>query len=651
MDRENLGAAERLIQALLAYSDHMYHNRPGIVTPAPGSVTGVLWQPAVCKVDTVNDVATTNVYRLDKRGGGAVAAAPKGKGKGKKGPKTVTIKTLVGGYNLDGTVRGPDGRKLAEFRYPGIFPEVAVWAYQQVAEVWKLDNEFAARWASYAFGDKQTSRDLKAVLAAFMLCQSRKGEPVFENGKIVFHDEDYRDVGEAMALLPNGFDLKLLLRLREVLELEGVAKINRELGFGRSARERPLGRWPKVAAKWLRFREQNPKVLDGLIKAGFQRSVRKLVKGIGYKPAGPDFYKKLRWNQAQASDGRRALAIGEKVDAAETWAGLSEAEICERIVKDKPSFKRIVGMLQDGLTRAVVMAAIESGSLSDKDLIIFAPTLEELGLHKVQEVQDRLAKALRNAEDQRAANIARNVQSKEVKEALQAGADNAVKAAVAEVVKGIRVYFMIDISQSMQGAIEEAKRHIEKFLGGFPQDQLHICVFNTSGREITLKHASAAGVSQAFRGITAGGGTDYGAGIRALQGHKPKADEDVLFIFVGDEGHNGAGGGHGGSDFVKSVQDSGLNPMAIGLVPVVSPQYGRANCVRETAAKVGIPCFEIGAATFEDPYAIPRTLRALVAATPVGRTAAVAPVRVTLVDTIMKTPLLKKPVWADAVMA
>jgi hypothetical protein len=49
-----------------------------------------------------------------------------------------------------------------------------------------------------------------------------------------------------------------------------------------------------------------------------------------------------------------------------------------------------------------------------------------------------------------------------------------------------------------------------------------------------------------------------------------------------------------------------------------------------------------------DPYVIPRTIRNLVAATPVGQyhgVQRVAP-RVTLVDRIMKTDLLHKPVWA-----
>jgi hypothetical protein len=52
--------------------------------------------------------------------------------------------------------------------------------------------------------------------------------------------------------------------------------------------------------------------------------------------------------------------------------------------------------------------------------------------------------------------------------------------------------------------------------------------------------------------------------------------------------------------------------------------------------------------TFSDVYAIPRTIRNLIAATPVNREAAGRTVqrRVSLAELILKTDLLEKPVWA-----
>lgn len=617
MNNENLGPAEKIIQTILAYSDHMVHNRPGMVTADAGATVGVKWQPVTHKLEEGKKI----VYRLDKAG--------------KK-----TVKVKIGHLWEDNTVRSEARMKLADYRPAGLFPEVVTWMYKQVAEVWKLDNEFAAHWASYAF--KQEHRDLKVVLAAFMLVQSRKGDPVMDAGKLAFHDDDFRDVGEAMMLLYNkdsktDLNPKLLLRIHDVLSLPGVAAINRELGFGKSARKSFFGRWEKVVEKWLQYREQNPKLLDGLVKAGFRSTVMDLARRIGYKPETPKFFEALRWKQAQSEDGRRSIAIGTEVKAAETWTGLNEMAICEKIVKEKPGWKRIVGLLpkEVGVTRAIVAAAIESGSFSDKDLIIATPTLEDLGLLQVQDVRERWERAVKNAEDMRAANIASRVKNKGTQEKLIEAADNALKKAVEEVTKGLRVYVLVDISGSMTTALATAKTYLAKFLQAFPPEKLHVAVFNTTGREIKIQHASAAGVENAFRGVQAGGGTDYGAGVRALSHYKLQPDEDGLFIFVGDEGQHGT--------FEHSIRQWGHKPLAFGLIRVPGENF---RVVLNTATAMGVPCFEINERTFADPYAIPRTIRALVAATPVGQAAVAAVPRVTLAETILKTDILRKPAWA-----
>ena len=626
MNAENLGPAERTIQALLAYTDHAVHNRPGAVFADARNVTGVRWEPVTHKEENGQKV----VYKLQK-----------------VGKKTQRVR--LGVLRVDGKIV-ENGTVIAEYRKPGLFPEVVRYIYTQIAEVWKLDNEFAARWASYQF--QQEHRDLKAILAAFMLVQSRKGDPVLDAGKVAFHDEDFRDVGEAIMLLYDkqrkGLDPKMILRVHDILALPEVAKINRDLGFGRSQRNAFLGRWPKAVEKWLRYREENPKLLEGLVKAGFRTTVMDLCRRVGFKPESPKFFELLRWKQAQSEDGRRTLAIGQTVAAAESWSGLTETQICEKIVKEKPNWKRVVGLLPSnvGVTRAVVAAAIEAGSVSNKDLIILTPTLEELGLLQVQDVRERWEKAVKEADDMRAANIAQRVKSKETQEKLAEAADNAVKKAVEEVTKDLEVYFMVDISGSMQGAIEAAKGYIAKFLQAFPPDRVHVSVFSTTGREIRIPHASAAGVENAFRGITASGGTDYGAGIRALQHYKPQNGRDALFFFVGDEE---------AQPFDNAVRSSGLNPVAFGFVKTVATtgaagwraQQYETTAVRDTANRLGIPCLMVEEATFADPYAIPRTLRTLIASTPVtAPTVAAAPKRLTLAEMILKTELLRKPSWA-----
>jgi hypothetical protein len=230
-DANTLGPAEHIIQAILSHSDHMVHNRPGIVVEDARSTVGVRWDPVTHRVEDDKKV----VYKLVKQGS-----------------KSTRVK--LGDLLEDNRVQ--NGRFIGHYRPAGLFPEVATWLYSQVAEVWKLDNEFAARWASFAFGEEH--RDLKVVLAAFMLVQSRKGDPVIEGGETLFADDDFRNVGEAMMLIrKEKMDLnpKLLLRIHDLLSLEPIAQMNRNLGFGRSTRRPFLGRWPKAVEKWLRYRQ------------------------------------------------------------------------------------------------------------------------------------------------------------------------------------------------------------------------------------------------------------------------------------------------------------------------------------------------------------------------------------------------------------
>jgi hypothetical protein len=625
MNKENLGPAETIISALTSYSDHLVHNRPGIVEPDPSTVTGVRWSPVTHVVRDGKKV----VIKLSKVG--------------KK-----EVRTEIGSMDADGlTVRDASGRSVGRYMAPGVFPEVAVWMYKQVARVWELDNEFAACWASYAHSN-ENSRDIRTVLCAFMLCQSRKGDPVKDGDKVAFYDEDYRDVGEAMMLLdPRDKKIpvpKLMLRVREVLCVPGVAAINRDLGFGASTRKPFLGRWTRMVERWLSHLDSNPKILERLLNQGYRTTIMSLSQQVGFKPEGGRFFDLMRWRQSQSKDGRRGIAIGAAVREADSasWVGLSEAEVCERIMRERPGYKRLVSLLprEVGLTPAVVSAAVEAGCVSDKDLIILTPTLEELGLLKDGDVKARWERAMRAAEDTRAANVARNVKSKEAREKLVEAADDAAKKVVAKSAKNIRTYFFVDSSGSMDGAIDAARDLVAKFIQAFPPESVHVAHFNSIGREVKIPHASTAGVMKAFEGLRASGGTSHAAGVGVLQKYRPKDDEDVLFIWIGDEADSNV------SDFSQAVRVSGLRPNAFGLVKVIGRMGDNGSAVRSTAASLGIPCFPVSAQIFSDAYATDR-IRDLIASTPVGVTVATAaPRRTSLVETISQTKLIRKPTWA-----
>lgn len=665
---EALGAAESVVQSFISHVDHCWHNRPGVVVPDPSSKVGVRWDFATYRRKCADhpDVAVRPEKADGKLTGRLLCSTCQADvrtadlkvvyRKTKAGKKNV--ETKVGVLQADGSVV-EGGRAVGRWQPAGLFQEAARWLYGQVAAVWELDNELAARWASFAFSEE--NKDKAVIMAAFMLVQSRKGDPVLEDGKMAFRDEDYREVGEAMILASAGkkgkgeISPRMLLRIREVLSDQEIAAVNRRLGFGRSARKAFLGRWPSAVEKWLSFREENPRVLEGLVKSGQRQTVIELCGHVGYRPQSESFFRTLQVRQKQAPDGRRTVAIGADIGPGQGWAGMTEEQVCEAIVRERPSFKRAFGMVprEVGVTRAVVMACIESGGVSDKELLILAPTLEELGLSSVQEVKDRLARAAASADDRRAANVAARVKSQGLKDVLNEAADNAVKAAVAEVVKGVTVYFLVDKSSSMEDAIARAKEYLKQIVPAFPEESVHTATFNTTGQEIQVKHRSAAGVENAFRGVSANGGTDYRSGIDALVrlGRRPAPGNDVVFVFVGDEGHFAQYGNRGNfdsPDFADFVRACGLNPVAFGLIPVTTEKFGRGNAVRKTANILGIPCFEIDESTFSDVHAVPRTLRALISSTPVSRHSSASSVarRESLIEKIMGTDLLRRPAWA-----
>jgi hypothetical protein len=79
---------------------------------------------------------------------------------------------------------------------PGLFVPAAEALYSKLIEIYSLNVDLMAHFASYAL--KETDwRDLKVAAAALMLVQQRSGQPVFDeadkSGKksVGFYDDDY----------------------------------------------------------------------------------------------------------------------------------------------------------------------------------------------------------------------------------------------------------------------------------------------------------------------------------------------------------------------------------------------------------------------------------------------------------------------------
>src|SRR6266436_2221826 len=391
---ESLGPAEKLVQLIINFPDHLWHNRPGVVRDGK-------WKAATRKE--------------------------------------------IEEHKKNGRVRN------GQFREPGPNVEAIEQVYSTLAETWQANNELAARLASYIM--KETDwRDMKVVCAAFMLVQSRAGEPITEeqNGKkvVLFHDDDYRQVGEGMIkLYERGsnrmMNPRLIQRVGEVLSLPGVVTMNRTLSFGNPHKRKPfVGRYYIAVTDWLEFRETNISLLEGLKKSGYSKTVQSLARMVGYKPKSKRFFEVLGWKQKQASQGHRSIGLTDLEIRKTSFEGLSEKEICEKIVAEKPGWKQVMGMLPKklGLTAAIFVAMLEQ--FSDKDLTILTPTLEELGLLKHEPIKQRWRKAIQKQEDQRARNIAKNIRDRELAGKLEASADAAVTEAVAEATNEADIHIM-----------------------------------------------------------------------------------------------------------------------------------------------------------------------------------------------------------------
>src|SRR6185295_12122174 len=140
----------------------------------------------------------------------------------------------------------------------------------------------------------------KVACAALMLVQPRSGQAVRnEQGAVEFHDDDYRAVGEAMLLFYEKKSRRMMtprgvLRVAQLLETPEIARLNRQAGFGSpGGRKPPLGRWPQAAHQWLRAREMNTPLLEGLVKAGYKETIKRIARKCGYAPAGPAFFEVL----------------------------------------------------------------------------------------------------------------------------------------------------------------------------------------------------------------------------------------------------------------------------------------------------------------------------------------------------------------------
>lgn len=534
----------------------------------------------------------------------------------------------------------------ADILRPGFFAPAAVALYQDLLIVYKTNPLLLAHLASWTLAESDW-KDLKVALAALLLAQP---------------EAMFREVGEAMVLAwdkklgKRAFNAKQVLRVAEFLDHPEIFRLNVEAGFCSSTRRQAYrGRWTSAADRYLLVRERNPHLMDGLVKAGFRRTLAEISRKVGYRPETSTFFQRLRWEQHQPPGGHRTVAIGVAVEKRkDTFDGMSEEQICAKIRRDRLKYAEVVGRLPAGLglTQAIMVALLPH--MSDKDLIILSPTLEAMGLLEDKQVYAMWLRATQQATDQRALNVAKNVKSADLKDKLEEAGAVAVKKAVSEAVKDdkIRILFLIDISASQQGAVEKSKELVPRILtglGGDGGERLHVASFNSVGTVIQIGGRRVSDIQKVLGMLRASGGTDHRLGVRALynSGVRQASDETLIIFVVGDEA------GEPGRELAEAIRQCGYRPAAFGLVVNLGSNVsmGRGQTVRDCAAHMRIPYSEVELSEFDDPYAVPRVLRRMIdAPTPdsqqQGQVVHAAPSvrRMGWIERVMSTPLLVPPI-------
>lgn len=552
------------------------------------------------------------------------------------------------GYNVNNKWVAAKGRNRIRFKKkkivpPGLFPPAAEALYRQLVDIFQLNSKLMAHFAGYALLETEW-RDLKVACAALMLVQPISGQPVREDdGAVAFYDDDYRAIGEAMVLRyerksKTMLTPKAVLRIATFLECPAIAEVNREAGFAPPSSTKPfLGRWRSAARQWLRVRELNLPMLEGLVRAGFKETIKKIARKAGYKPLSKRFFEVLGWPQRQHEDRRRQVGMdGLELRRGPSFEGLGEAEICAAIASKKLGFKDVVGRLppEIGLSPAIMVTLLPS--LSDRDLRRLTPTLESFGLLEDEAIRTRWEGAIESSTDQRAIHIARNVKSAALKEKLEEAADHAARKAVDQASGDIdlRVMFLVDKSGSMEAAIEQSKEALTRILAGFPPEKTAIASFDTLGTVLEPKAPSRAGIKHMLRNIRAGGGTMHFAAVKAIHesGRRYPKTATVIVIVAGDEN------GELGSTLARTFERLQVPVAAIALIDCSASAAWRGRTLRDCATALGVPFSELSLETFEDPYQVPRALRALLEAPVLKGTATTG-----WVEKVLAIPLLEKP--------
>ena len=381
------------------------------------------------------------------------------------------------------------------------------------AELAEKDPLFLAHFTSYIHR-KLDSKDLKVISTFASSLSDADGTPFSPGSE--FSKPNWRIISQSAL---QNLDPKLVLR---VLKLA-----NTKQAFGSKPIATHFSKQLRTAAKkYIKYREQNPKSLEGIKKSGLTDTFTALYR-IARTAPSKEAVQILEWKQKPNYPGFCEITKSNLFD----FSNLTDLQIAEKIQKENLKPIAVLGALQNKIS-PVVAAAILEQSTGDQ-AVILTEMFEQQGLLKNKEVKQLYENKLKTAKN--ALDRVDRIKAKldqETEEILKTVKADSRKKAVGTVGK---LFLHIDISGSMDQALGIAidKGAIIAECVQNPQDNFYWGLFNDKGRVLPNPQTFTKDAFKALLyGVRAMGGTDCLALYE--QARQLGCDTDV---YITDEQH------------------------------------------------------------------------------------------------------------------
>lgn len=473
------------------------------------------------------------------------------------------------------------------------------------------DPHFLAHFTSYAV-DRLPSKDLKVVAIFANSLSDADGTP-FSVGSS-YKKPNLRLISQAAV---QTLDPKLVARVIELANRKTALGKEKEDGSTYRGEGTHFSRSLKTAIKkYLRFRENNPKALEGIRRTGLANRYKNLYRNVRIAPT-EEAATILGWKQKDGS-------VTEVKSDLYNFEGMSDLEIAEKIRREKLSPISVMGALPEKLS-PVIAASIMEQATGDQTVVL-SNMFEKQGLLKNKEVKKVYGEKIKTAKNalDRVDRIKKEF-DEDVKKVLKSAKADKRKEDVGDIGK---IFVHIDISASMNQALEVAKDcgSVLAECVKNPEENFHWGLFNNRGFELATpetfeKDAFAA----ALYGIRSGGSTNCVALYQRAR--ELGCDVDV---YITDQGHNCGPI----TQVITACDARGLErPKSVLIVNV-----GRySNQLYQRFQNSGIPVTEITPASLTESALVAQAVRASL----MGATA--------VIEEIMQHPLLELPDWYCAV--